>query len=222
MHRRQRRGRRRRGRGSGARGSRRRDRRGRSAAHVFRLPHAGVRGLSGSVSGVGRAKDRGQGDQHPAGTLRGRRHDGQLDKLVPHAGSHARALGARPSARRVLAERPRAVVRENGIAALDRTVGHSAEREQRNARTRRGSARHSVRDDPAQRAGLREPRLLRRRLSVECEAIDARHDDPRSARSRGHAGDARARNGSSSNAIASPRSNALPWMRPAARPERSA
>ena len=36
-----------------------------------------------------------QGDQHPAGTLRRRRHDGQLDELVPHAARHARVLAAR-------------------------------------------------------------------------------------------------------------------------------
>ena len=70
---------------------------------VDRLPHARVRGLSRAVPGIGRAQDAGQGDQHPAGPLRRRRNDGQLDQLVPDAGGHAQALGARNSASRASA-----------------------------------------------------------------------------------------------------------------------
>ena len=53
--------------------------RGRTACDVLRLSHARARGLSAALPGIRRAQDPRQGDQHPAGTLRRRRHDGQLD-----------------------------------------------------------------------------------------------------------------------------------------------
>ena len=65
-----------------------------------RLQHARVRGLPRAVPGIGRAQDPRQGDQHPAGPLRRRRNDGQLDQFVPDARSHARSTGPRISASR--------------------------------------------------------------------------------------------------------------------------
>ncbi len=96
--RRHRRGRRHRRRDSRRRRPARAADRGRAAQVVERLPDARVRRVSRPVSGIGRAQDGRQGDQHPAGPLRRRRHDGQLDELVPHARRDARALAVGASA----------------------------------------------------------------------------------------------------------------------------
>ena len=110
---------------------------GRPAEDVRRFPDARVRGLPGPVPGIGGAQDARQGDQHSPGPLRGRRHDGQLDRV--------------PSARR----RPRsrsggANTGSTGFGVDDwrrgsrkwrrgcrSSVGSRAQREQRGARARR-------------------------------------------------------------------------------------
>ena len=98
MRRRQRRGRQHRRRRAGAGRRARRHRRGRRALHAPRLQHAGGVGLPDALSGARQPRDRRPVDHHPAGALGGRRHDGQLDVVVPHARAHAGALGASATA----------------------------------------------------------------------------------------------------------------------------
>ena len=191
--RRQRRRRRHGGRNSCARGTQGR-RAGRGPAEdVQRLPDARVRGVPGPVPGIGGAQDARQGDQHSPGPLRRRRHDGQLDEFVPHAAVHAGVLAARIRTRRVRRRRPGAVVRANGGAAVDRSLGSRAQRKQRGAGARRQAHRHLRVVDPPQRRRLLEPGLLRHGLSGQCQAVDAGHDHSRRAGEGRHARDARAR-----------------------------
>ena len=72
--------------------------RGRPAQDLGRFPDARSRGVPRSLSGIRGAQDAGQGDQHPAGSLRRRRHDGQLDQFVPHAPSRHSRIGSVRSA----------------------------------------------------------------------------------------------------------------------------
>ena len=163
--------------------------RGRSARHVERLPDARGGSLSHALSGFRRPEDEGQGDRHPAGPLRRRRNDRQLDEFVPHARIDARVLAADVWPRRVHLGGPRALVRANGGTPRHRTMGGATERQQRGPREGRGEDRRDDRVDSPQRQGLLEPRILRSRLPDQCQAVDARHHDSRRARPRRDPGD---------------------------------
>ena len=130
------------------------------------------------------AQDGRQGHQHPAGALRRRLDHGQLDEFVPHADAHAR-----PLARALRADRLRAEALAPWFQQAERRLNIGPwlmppEREQRAAAPRRHSAGHHRADDPAQRQGLLEPRLLRHGLPDQCQAVDAGDDDPGGARPR--------------------------------------
>ncbi len=166
------------------------DDRGGTARHLVRFPHARSRRVSAALPGIGQPQDEGQGDQHPAGPVRGRRHDGQLDVELSHAGGDAELLAQRIRPRRVRGRRSCALVRTHGAARQRRALDRRSEREQRCAAARRAGAGLRLRHDPPQRQGLLEHRLLRHGLSHECETVDAGHNDPRSARARRDAVDA--------------------------------
>ena len=164
-------------------------------------------------------KTKRQGDQHPAGPLRRRRHDGQLDQLVPDAGRHADALGLAIRHRGLRRRRHGAVVRADGAAARDRAVGRRAQRQQRGPRRGAPRNRDCFGADSPQRARLREPGLLRHGLPGRRQAVDAGDDDPCGAAARRDAGDARA--GAEVRAGARPRGaarGASRWTPPACTP----
>ena len=96
-----------------------------------------------ALPGIRRAQDARQGDQHPAGTLRGRRHDGQLDELVPHARRPRWPTGSATLGLAGFARRRRWRRGSRGWKrGFDRAVGRRAQRQQRGARARRREARH--------------------------------------------------------------------------------
>ena len=191
--------------------------RGRAARHIVATSACANRKPIRALPGVGGAQDARQGDQHPAGALRGRRHDGQLDELVSHARHDPCVLAARTSDSRD--SRPSDLApwfARDGDAARHRTVERAAEREQRSARAGRSGARHPIGRHPAQRQRLLEPRLLRHGLPDQREAVDAGHDDSRGARPRRnprHPRPSAAR--SPTAASGSPRSPAQRWTRAA-------
>ena len=180
-HRRYRRRRRCDGRNSCRCGSRRDPGRGGPAQVVRRFPDARSRSIRRAVSGVGRTQNQGQSDLDSARTLRGWRHDGQLDELVSHAADHARALGAHVRHHRLRHRRSQAVVRTDGSAARHRAVDDRAQSEQHGAGGRHREARLLVATDSAQRQRLLESWLLRHGMPDECEAVNARNDDSGSA-----------------------------------------
>ena len=159
--------------------------RGRTAAHLARLPHERGRGLPGPLPGFGGAQDARQGDQHSPGTMRRRQHDGQLDELVPHAAGDARVLGGRAAAStdsRWTSSRRGSRAWRRGCRSRRGTMAPNAN----NDALARGAAAlgDTGRSDPAQRQGLREPRLLRHGLPARRQAVDAGDHDPRGARPR--------------------------------------
>ena len=121
-----------------------------------------------------------QGDQHPAGPLRRRRHDGQLDELVPHAGGHARALGARATGSPASAS-PNSRRGSRGWRRGCRSRRGTSPPNANNAALARGARSIGIAagDDPAQRQGLLEPGLLRDGLPDQRQAVDAGDDDSR-------------------------------------------
>ncbi len=220
MHRRQRRRRRHRRRDPRARRAARRSHRGRAAALVARLPHAREPKPIPTCTRSPPPQDRGQGDHHPAGPLRRRRHDRQLDELVPHAGRRRSPTGSASSACAASAADAMAPWFERMEARLSIAPWAVAPNANNaGAGARRCEARHRHACDPPQREGLREPRLLRHGLPDQRQAVDAGDDDSRGARSRRDAGHAGAR--------ASLRLRGRPgrvagrrraWTRPARRP----
>ncbi len=158
----------------------------------FRMQES--RGVSRALPGVGGAQDERQGHQHPAGPLRGRRHHGQLDELVPHAAGHARLLGARvrlDASSPTEAMTPWFARMEARLSIAPWTVAPNAN----NAALARGARKLGIGDDrdPPQREGLLEPGLLRHGLPDQRQAVDARHHDSGGARPRRDARHARAR-----------------------------
>ena len=78
---------------SEGRAQRRHDR-GRAAAHRRAISACAKRRPTRTSTRNRQRARRRQGDQHPAGPMRRRRNDRQLDELVSHATGHARVLGA--------------------------------------------------------------------------------------------------------------------------------
>ena len=153
-----------------------------------------VRGLPGALPGVGGAQDEGQGDQHPAGALRRRRHDGQLDELVPHAGGDARVLGARTSASpasRVddLAPWFARMEARLSIAPWDGRRPTPTTRRSRAARRRSASRPAAIRRNVKGCANLGYCGMG---CPTQRQAVDAGDDDPGGARPRRDARHARA------------------------------
>ncbi len=187
--RRDRHGRGRRGDRGGA--DRRRARRGHggggAAAQLERLPHARGGGLSAALPGVRGAQDPRQGRHHPAGSLRGWIHHGQLDVELPHAGGDAGVLGRALRPCRPRARGDGAVVRAHGGGAGGFALARAAQREQRAPAARRREDRHRGRRDPPQRARLLEPRVLRHGLPDQRQAVDAGDHHPGGAVARGAA-----------------------------------
>ena len=176
--RRQRRRRQRGGRGAGRGGRQGRRRRGGRPLHARRLQHAGVVGVPGALPGARQPRDRRSRDHDPAGAQRGRRHDGQLDVVVPHAGRDAAPVGRTPRRRRHRrGDAGAALRRRRGAPGRRPRQPRRRQREQPQAAGRRRQAGLEARADPPQRQGLRAPRLLRHGLPAGREANVA-HDLP--------------------------------------------
>jgi len=154
-----------------------------------------------------RPADGGRRDCGRPGSHGGRLDHRELDQQLPHARADPSPLARGTRSRGTRSRRPRAVVRADRAAPADRAVEHP-QLQQRTARARRRAARLVPRCHPAQRARLREPRLLRPRLPNRRKQSMDRTRFPTPSRTAPRSSPACAPSGSLSTATASSPSRA--------------
>lgn len=147
----------------------------RPAEDQQRFPPAGKRSLCQPVPGRSGPHEQGRRDHHPSGPCRRRHHAGQLDLELSHAATDPGALGRGPQRDRPGRGAIAPLVRTHRTGTGHHPLGPAAECQQRRAAPWLRTTGLPLGGDPAQRARLLEPGLLRHGLPGECQAIDAGH-----------------------------------------------